>query len=261
MTTPTKPLALVTGASSGIGLELADQFARHGHDLLIAADDASGLSTAAHRLTALGAQVTEVVGDLRRGAEVERLAAAVGDRPLDALVLDAGIGAGGAFVEQDLADVLSVVDLDVRSTVHLARLLLPAMVERGRGRVLVLSSIAATMPGSYQAVYNASKSFVQSWTEALQSELSDSGVTLTALMPGPVDTDFFRRGGLLGTGMGQGPKDDPADVARHGYEALMAGRKKVFSASIPTRVMGAVNAVVPDTVKAALHKQMAKPRS
>ena len=262
MTTATRPLALVTGASSGIGRELADQFASHGHDLLVASEDAVGLSTAAHRLGGHGHQVTEVVGDLRTADGVEALAAAVttAGRPLDALVLDAGIGQGGAFLDQELSDVLSIVDLNVRSTVHLARLLLPAMVQRGQGRVLVLSSIASTVPGSYQAVYNASKSFVQSWTEALQSELADTGVTLTSLMPGPVETDFFHRADMDDTPVGQQSKDDPADVAAEGYAALMAGKKKVFSESLSTKVMGTVAGLVPDGVKAALHKQISKPR-
>jgi short-subunit dehydrogenase len=260
MTTPPRPLALVTGASSGIGREIADRLAREGFDLVLAAEDADGLTSAARRASGRGVDVTEVVGDLRSASAVEELAAAVEDRPLDVLVLDAGVGAGGAFVEQELADVLSVVDLDVRSTVHLARLLLPGMVERARGRVLVLSSIAATTPGPHQAVYNASKSFVQSWTEALQSELAGTGVTLTSLMPGPVDTDFFARAGLLGSLMGKGPKDDPADVARQGVEALLAGKRKVYAASPLVTVMGGVDAVLPDVVKAALHKQLAKLR-
>ena len=262
MTTAQRPLALVTGASSGIGREIADRLAREGHDLLIAAEDADGLALTTRRVGARGGSVTEVVGDLRSAASVADLADAAegAGRPLDVLVLDAGVGEGGAFAEQELEDILSVVDLDVRSTVHLVRLLLPGMVARGRGRVLVLSSIAATMPGPYQAVYNASKSFVQSWTEALQSELSGTGVTLTSLMPGPVNTDFFDRAGMLGSLMGKGPKDDPADVARQGVEALLAGRRTVYAASPLVRVFGAVNAVLPDPVKAALHKQLARPR-
>ncbi|GHE14538.1 SDR family NAD(P)-dependent oxidoreductase [Klenkia taihuensis] len=260
MTTPPRPLALVTGASSGIGREIADRLAREGHDLVLAAEDEVGLAAAARRTGGRGVDVEQVVGDLRNGSAVEELAAAVGDRPVDVLVLDAGVGVGGPFVEQDVADVLSVVDLDVRSTVHLARLLLPGMVERARGRVLVLSSIAATMPGPHQAVYNASKSFVQSWAEALQRELSGTGVTVTSLMPGPVDTDFFARAGLVGSLMGKGPKDDPADVARAGVEALLAGKRKVYAASPLVKVVGGVNAVLPDGVKAVLHEQVAKLR-
>ena len=257
----TRPLALVTGASSGIGLELARQFASGGHDLVLVAED-DGLLTAAAELQAAGAQVQPVQADLRTAQGVQDVWSAVraGGRPLDAAALNAGVGYGGAFVEQDLAGVLALVDLDVRSTVHLAHLVLTEMVARGQGRVLFTSSVASTMPGPFQAAYNASKSFVQSFAEALQGELPD-GVTVTSLMPGPTDTAFFSRARLLDSVMGQAPKDDPADVARQGYEALMAGRRKVVAASLLTKVMTAGNAVLPDQVKVLGHRLIARPRS
>jgi short-subunit dehydrogenase len=133
------------------------------------------------------------------------------------------------------------------------------MVARNDGKVLITSSIASTMPGSFQAVYNASKSFLQSFAEALQNELKDTGVTITSLMPGPTETNFFRRAGMLDTRVGQSSKDDPADVAQQGFEALMAGKDKVLASSVKTKVQGVANRVLPDKVKAAAHRLMAEP--
>src|SRR5919199_2660674 len=198
--TDTKPLALVTGASSGIGLELARQFAENGFDLVVAAEDAE-LTTAAAQLRATGAQVAPVQVDLRTPEGVAQLYAAAtsAGRPLDAAALNAGVGEGGAFVDADLADLQEIVDLNVTSTMRLAHLVLRDMASRGEGRVLFTSSIASTMPGPFQAVYNASKSFVQSLAEALAEELKDTGVTVTSLMPGPTDTEFFGRADMDGT--------------------------------------------------------------
>jgi short-subunit dehydrogenase len=257
-----RPLALITGASSGIGFELAKQFAGAGFDVVVTAEDAE-LAAAAEQLRASGGQVLAVQADLRAAEGVERVWAAVQERgrPLDAVALNAGIGLGRTFVEQDLDGVLSLVDLNVRSTVHLAHLVARDMAARGRGRMLFTSSIASTMPGPNQAVYNATKSFVQSFAEALQVELKDAGVSVTSLMPGPTRTEFFERGQLEDTAMGQGPQDDPADVARQGFEALMAGKRRVVAASLMTRVMEASNKVLPDRVKATANRIMAKPLS
>ena len=256
----TRPLALVTGASSGIGLELARQFATGGFDLVVTAEDAE-LASAASSLRDAGGEVLAVQADLRSREGVERVWAAVQERgrPLEAAALNAGIGLGRPFVEQDLDEALAVVDLNVRSTTHLAHLVLRDMVARDRGRVLLTSSIASTMPGANQAVYHGTKSYVQSLAEALQAELSGTGVTVTSLMPGPTATEFFERGGLSDTPIGRGPQDDPADVARQGYEALMAGKRRVVAASLMTRAMELSNKVLPDRVKAAASKAMAKP--
>ncbi|MFP8907389.1 SDR family NAD(P)-dependent oxidoreductase [Streptomyces atacamensis] len=257
-----RPLALVTGASSGIGLELARQFAEHGFDLLVNAED-DRLTAAAGELRASGTDVRAVRADLRRRDEVERLwaAAAEAGRPVDAAALNAGIGRGGAFTETDLDDELALIDLNVTSTVHLAKLLLRDMAARGEGRVLITSSLASTMPGPFQAVYNASKSFLQSFAEAVAEELRDTGVTITSLMPGPTDTDFFRRGDLEDTKLAEQATDDPALVARQGFEALMEGEGKKLAGSLKSRAQGRANAVAPDRLKAAAHRRMAEPGS
>ena len=182
-----------------------------------------------------------------------------GGRQLDAAALNAGVGQGGKFVDTDLADDLSLIDLDVRSTVHLAKLVVRDMARRDTGKVLFTSSIASMMPGPYQPVYNAAKSFVQSFAEALKDELRNTGVTVTALMPGPTDTNFFRRSEQLNTLMGRMPKDDPAKVAKQGVDALMRGDRKVVASSLSTKVMGVSTRFLPDSVKAAANRLIAKP--
>jgi short-subunit dehydrogenase len=255
-----RPIALVTGASSGIGYELAKQFATNGFDLIIAAEDAE-LDTAEKELRSFGATVEALCVDLRTEAGVEDLYDLMRGRTIEAAALNAGVGAGGAFADNDLRDELSIVDLNVRSTVHLAKHVVQDMVARGHGRILFTSSIASTMPGAFQAVYNASKSFVQSFALALREELKDTGVTVTSLMPGPTDTEFFERAEMEDTKVGAGDKDDPADVARDGFEALMNGDERVVSASMKTKVQGRFSRALPDRVKAGMHRQMAEPGS
>ena len=258
MTNP--QLAVVTGASSGIGLELARLFADNQYDLVINAEDA-GIEAAATELRAKGAEVTVVQRDLRDAAGVQELYAAVvaSGRPVDAAAVNAGVGRGGAFVEAPLADLLEVVELNVASTVHLTHLLLGDMVARNAGRLLLTSSIASTMPGSFQAVYNASKSFVQSLAEALQNELKDTEVTITSLMPGPTETNFFHRALMDNTPIGRGKKDDPAKVAQAGFDALMAGKDKVVAASLMTKAQELAAKVLPDKAKSELHRKQAEP--
>jgi uncharacterized protein len=258
-----RALAVVTGASSGIGFELARQFAEHGYDLIIAAED-DAIDTAAAQLRN-GTSVEAVKVDLATPDGVEQLYARIrahGDQ-LEAVALNAGIGMGGDFAAQtDLDQELKLVDLNVRSTVHLAKRVAADMVERGNGKMLFTSSIAATMPGTYQAVYNASKSFVQSFALALRAELKDTGVTVTSLMPGPTETEFFERAEMMDTKVGTSDaKDDPADVARDGFEALMAGKERVVSHSLSTKAQGRLSRLMPDSVKAEMHRKMAEPGS
>ena len=251
--TTTSPLALVTGASRGIGLELARQFAQHGFDLVVNAEDAA-IEEAAVLLRAEGAVVHPVQADLRTREGVAALWTAVTalGRPLDAAALNAGVGQGGAFVDTDWADDLEIMQLNVVSTAALMKLVLTQMTRRGEGRLLVTSSIASTMPGSYQPIYNASKSFVQSLTEAVQDELKDTAVTITSLMPGPTDTDFFERADMEDTRIGQGPKDSPEEVARDGWEALVAGRDRVVAGSRLNNVAAAGAHLTPDPIAAKL---------
>jgi uncharacterized protein len=251
------PLAVVTGASSGIGYELAKLFAENGFDVLAAAED-DAIATAAAEI---GAEAVQV--DLAEPAGVEELYRRIGGRPVDALALNAGIGAGGAFAtDTDLQQELTIVDLNCRSTVHLAKLVVRDMVARDAGRILFTSSIASTMPGPFQAVYNASKSFVQSFALALRNELKDTSITVTSLMPGPTDTEFFERADMLDTKVGASDsKDDPADVARDGFEALMNGDERVVSASASTKAQGRFSRAMPDSVKAGMHRRMAEPGS
>jgi uncharacterized protein len=255
-----RALALVTGASSGIGFELAKLFGDDGYDLIVAAED-DGIHASADKLAASGVNVRPVQVDLRKPDDVERLyRSATGDgRRLDAAALNAGIGRAGRFVDEDLDRDLDIVDLNVRSTVHLAKLVLRDMAASGTGKVLFTSSIVAAMPGSYQTVYNASKSFVQSFAEALHDEMRDIDVTITSLMPGPTDTNFFRRAGMEDTRVGRMPKDDPREVAKQGYEALMRGKQKVVAESLTTKAMGLANRFLPDSVKALANRLIATP--
>jgi uncharacterized protein len=259
-----RSLALVTGASSGIGLELAKILAENDFDLILAAED-EAIAAAGDECRDLGAAVDAVRVDLAAHEGVEELHRHVraAGRPLGVAALNAGIGAGGAFAtDTELEKELRLIDLNVRSTVHLAKLVLPPMVDRGEGRLLFTSSIASTMPGSFQAVYNASKSFVQSFALAIRNELKDTGVTVTSLMPGPTETEFFERADMLDTKVGASDgKDDPADVARDGFEAMMEGKERVVSASLSTKLQGRGSRLLPDSAKAAMHRRMAEPGS
>jgi short-subunit dehydrogenase len=258
-----RQLAVVTGASSGIGYELAKVFAENGYDLLVAAEDEE-LDSACRELNQMTASVEAARVDLARPEGVERLYERIeaGARPVDVLCLNAGIGAGGAFAtETELSDELKLIDLNVRSTVHLCKLVVADMVDRQQGRILFTSSVASTMPGAFQAVYNASKSFVQSFALAVRNELKESGVSVTSLMPGPTDTEFFERAEMEDTRIGSAEKDDPAQVARQGYEALMAGEERVIAGSMKNKLQVAASKVLPDSKKAEMHRAMAEPGS
>ena len=256
-TTQRRPLAVVTGASTGIGLELAKQFAGNGYDLLITADEP--LDAAVAEIGTGTALVETVQADLRDPHGVEQLVAAItgAGRPVEALALNAGIAQGGAFVETPWeGGDRDVIAVDVMSTVHLAKRVVPAMVQQGSGRILFTSSIAARMPGPFYATYAASKSFVQSFAEALRYELKDTGVTVTALMPGPTDTEFFDRADMEGTTVDKSPKDDPAEVAKDGFEALMAGKDHVVAGAFRNTVQATTANVLPDTTTAAMHAKL-----
>jgi len=210
-----RPLAIVTGASTGIGLELAKQCAANGFDLVIVADEAE-IGQARSMLENHAGSVEAIVADLATIEGVDKLLAAVRDRPIDALLANAGRGLGRAFLDQEFAEIRHVIDTNITGTAYLVHKVGQVMRARGHGRILITGSIAGFMPGTYQAVYNGTKAFLDSFSFALRAELKDSGVTVTCLMPGATETDFFERADMLDTRVGTQKKDDPADVADAG---------------------------------------------
>src|SRR5206468_4085832 len=185
-------------------------------------------------------------------------------RPVDVIAINAGIGVGGDFArETDLDEALKMVQLNVTSVVHLSKRVLKQMVARGEGKVLITSSIAGTMPAPLEAVYGATKAFDLSFAKALRNELKDTSITVTALQPGPTNTDFFHRAGLDDTKVGSEGKytNDPREVAEQGYKALMDGKDHIFSSSLKTKIQGEVGKFVPDSVKAEQHRKMAEPKT
>lgn len=255
-----RKFAVITGASSGIGYEFAKACAGEGFDVMLIAEQ--GVDAAAEKLRSEGAPVSTLQVDLSTYDVNEGVAAAImqGSRPVDVLALNAGIVVGGPFLETDLARDLSLIQLNIGSAVHLSKRLLPAMVARGEGRVLITSSVAATMPGPYYATYAASKAYLLSFAEAIRYELKDTGVTVTALLPGPTDTEIFDRAGMQNTPVNEGPKDDPAEVARDALKALMAGDDKVVAGSIKNLLQTATARVAPEKLKAAMHAAQTKPK-
>ncbi len=249
--------AIVTGASTGIGRELALIAARDGHDLLLAADTA-GLAEVADLCRQAGAAVDILEVDLSDQDGVDQLYAATQGRVIDALFANAGHGLGGAFLDQDFDDVRHVIDTNVTGTVYLIQQVARDMVEVGRGRILITGSIAGYMPGSFQAVYNGTKAFIDSFSFALRNELKDTGVTVTCLMPGATETAFFARADMLDTKVGTDEKDDPADVARAGYDALMRGDGDIV-AGWKNKLQTAVANVTPSEMRAEQHRKMAEP--
>lgn len=259
----TRPFAVVTGGSNGIGFELAKQFLDNGFDVLIAGEDDPHTADAARSLQVGGRLVESWAGDLGREDQVDAFYQAVKatGRPVDALCVNAGFGLGGAFAETDLARELQMIDVNVRGAVQLTKLVLKDMVARDAGRILFTSSIAATMPDPFEAVYGATKVFLRWFGEALRNELKDTGITVTVLMPSVTDTNFFNRAEMLDTKAGASDsKDDPAMVARAGFDALMAGKDKVIP-SLKNKVMGAIADALPDKVAAQVHRGMSEPGS
>ncbi len=255
-------LAVVTGASSGIGYSLARDLAKRGYDLVVCSAG-QRLQGAAQTFEGLGTEVIEVQADLATRQGVDELWSRLQQtgRPVDVACLNAGIGVGGLFAETSLDQELNMIELNCAGTVQLAKHLVPTMVARGEGRLLFTASIAGEMVAPREAVYAATKAFVLSFAHSLRYELRDTGVTVTALQPGPTDTDFFHRAGMDNTEVGQKGKteSEPDDVARQGLDALFAGRDHVYSASMKTKVEGMMANAVPGAVKGAMHEKMAKP--
>jgi uncharacterized protein len=259
---PASAFAVVTGASSGIGFELAKQFARNGFDLMIVAED-EDIFDAATEIEALGAKVEPVQIDLAEEDGVDEFYERVTTygAPIDAIAINAGVGLGGPFLENDIEDEINIINLNVISTVRLSKLVLKDMVVRNEGRVLYTSSIAADAPGPYESVYAASKAFVQSFAVAIRNELKGTGITITSLQPGATDTRFFERAGMLDTKVGAGKKDDPAVVAKQGFEALMAGKDHVVAGAMKNKAQSTMSKVVPETTAAEMHRKQAEPGS
>jgi short-subunit dehydrogenase len=259
MNSATRSLAVVTGASTGIGLELARLCARHNFDLIIAADEPE-IEAAAAELTVESVEVTAVQADLATPEGVERLWSVIesSGRPVDALLANAGRGLGHGFLDQEFDEIVDVVETNIMGTLRLTHLVGRQMRDRGEGRILFTGSIAGLMPGSFQAVYNGTKAFVDSFSVALRNELKDTGLTVTCLMPGATDTEFFARADMLDTKVGQDEKADPADVAETGFEAMMKGDSSVIH-GFKNKVQAAVAAIAPQDTMAEMHRGMAAP--
>ena len=254
--TGSRKLAVVTGASSGIGLELARLFAKDGHDLLLCAD--RSLVEARAMLAASGVQVDTLEVDLATEAGVLALYDRLGGRPVDALAANAGHGLGEGFLDQAFADIAHVIGTNITGTTKLLHLVGRDMRARGSGRILLTGSIAGLMPGSFQAVYNASKAYVDSLSFALRNELKDTGVSVTVLMPGPTETDFFERAGMQDTVVGKADKMQADKVAEIGYRAMLRGDGDVV-AGLMNKVQAATAAVLPQTALAEMHRKQAEP--
>ena len=250
-------LAIVTGASTGIGFEIAHLAAQDGYDLLIVADEPL-INNAADDLKAHGTQVTSVEADLATFEGNDALLAAANGRPIDILVANAGRGLGRAFVDQDVADWRRVIDTNVTGTTYLLSKVATAMKARNAGKILITGSIAGLMPGSYNAVYNGTKAYLDSFSYALREELKDTEISVTVLMPGPTETEFFDRANMMDTKVGTAKKEDPAATAKHGWDAMNSGAGHVVS-GWKNKVQAAVSHVLPDSVLAHMHANEAKP--
>jgi uncharacterized protein len=259
MAPPTKPLAVITGASTGIGYELAKCCVEDGFDLVVVADEPE-IKMAAANLQAMGAKVDALQADLATVEGVDELYAKIGGRPVDALLANAGRGLGKGFLDQDFDDVLHVVNTNITGTIYLIQKIGRDMRARQQGRILITGSIAGFIPGTYQAVYNASKAFLDSFSFALRAEMKDTGVTVTCLMPGATETEFFARADMLDTAVGQGKKDDAADVATVGFKAMKNGEGDVVS-GWHNKLQSAIANITPAAVLAEVHRKKAAPGS
>jgi uncharacterized protein len=251
--------AVVTGASTGIGLELARCCAKDGFDLLIAADEPE-IERAASDLRASGATVETVQADLSTVEGVDKLYNAAKGRQVDALLANAGRGLGHAFLDQDFKQARRVIDTNITGTVYLIHKVGNDMRRRNSGRILITGSIAGFIPGSFQAVYNGSKAFLNSFSFALREELKDTKITVTCLMPGATETEFFKRADLMDTSVGTAKKDDAGMVAQTGFDAMMNGEGDVVS-GWKNKIQSSVANVTPAGVLAKQHRKMAEPGS
>lgn len=249
--------AIVTGASTGIGFELAHCAAQDGYDLLVVADEPL-IDASADDFRRHGIEVRSVEADLSTEQGVHQLLAAAGDRPIDVLCANAGRGLGHAFLDQDPTDWRRVIDTNVTGTLLLVQQVARRMTERGEGRILFTGSIAGFIPGAFQAVYNGTKAFIDSFADALRNELKGTNVTITNLMPGATDTEFFERADMLDTKVGTEKKADPAKVAKDGWHALMSGDAHIVS-GLTNKLQVAAAHVLPAGMLAEQHRKQAEP--
>jgi short-subunit dehydrogenase len=254
-----RQLAVVTGASTGIGLELARLCAQRGMNLIVAADEPL-IENAARELAQMGVSCTPVHCDLATADGIATLIAAIDAAgvPVDALLANAGRGLGRAFLDQDLNEALRVVHTNIDGTVRLIHAVAAGMRARRQGRILITGSIAGLMPGTFQAVYNGSKAFLDSFSVALSNELKDTGVTVTCLMPGATETDFFERADMMDTKVGTSEKMSAAEVAQIGFDAMLEGKLEVV-AGIANKLRAAMSHIAPDSALAEMHRGMAEP--
>lgn len=252
--------AVITGASTGIGFELATIAAQEGYDILVVADEPL-IDAAAADFKQFGTDVRSIEADLSSIEGVDMLLQAVGGRPIDVLCANAGTSLGRAFLDQPVEAWRRTIDTNVTGTLYLLQRTLTEMRARGAGKVLVTGSIAGYVPGPFNPVYNATKAFIDNFTEAVRNELKDdAGITLTTLMPGATETEFFARAEMEDTAVGQAKKDDPAKVARDGWDALVAGKGHVVSGWY-NKLQVAAAGVVPQSILAQAHRKIAKPGS
>ena len=248
-------LAVITGASSGIGLEIARLASAEGYDLIVASDTPQVDASAG-----LAGDVSSIEADLATDQGVRQLLAQIGDRDVDVLVANAGHGLGHGFLDQSPAEWRHVIDTNITGTLLLLQPLAKKMVQRGEGRILITGSIAGHVPAAFQAVYHASKAFIDSFAAALGNELKDTGVTVTCLKPGATETEFFHRAELDDTKVGQAKKDDPADVAQSGGDAMLKGEPSVIY-GITNKLQVAAASLMTDATTAKMHRNMAEPGS
>jgi uncharacterized protein len=252
-------LAIVTGASTGIGFELAHLAAKDGYDVLVVADEPL-INSAAEDFKQYGTQVTSIEADLATFEGNDQLLAAANGRPIDVLVANAGRGLGRAFVDQDIADWRRVIDTNITGTTYLLQKVAQQMKARNAGKILITGSIAGLIPGSYQAVYNGTKAYLDSFSYALREELRDTDITVTVLMPGPTETEFFERADMMDTKVGTAKKEDPALTAKHGWDAMNAGAGHVVS-GWKNKLQAVISHITPDSVLAKMHTAEAEPGS
>lgn len=258
---PNYSVALVTGAASGIGQELAHLFAKDQYQLILVDRNPGGLQGFAEHLQSQhNITPTLITQDLSAPGAAQRVYDEVQSKGLqvDILVNDAGFGLAGPFLDADLNRTVGIINTNVTALVELTYLFGRDMKERGKGRILQLASMASFQPNALLAVYGASKAFVLSFSEALSVELKDSGVTVTALCPGATETEFFYTANAEHTEEGQGEKADPKDVAKDGYEALMKGEPRVIS-GVSNKLLAAMTKVIPDTWLALSNQKKFEP--